>query len=618
MKKKKRSVLFAWTVSYLVVLTIPLITILLNYYLNIKTIKSEIYKANEIVLDNLANEIDRIMTEQEKVYSYIYGDPYFSSWVSHREKTPEFYSDAAKVSTQLVRFCRYSPDVNCLMYMVDENYIINNSSSNDARHIYQSLRNTFEDFPEYDEWMKQLSGDYNNEIFFGKYLNYITNQKCLVYADSLIFNGNRPVNIFISVPLEQMVSLTEPLKQKGYLAMVEDDTLEIISNEELNVSSELQKLICSGEDSFETEEYMGLVKKSSHKDIYYSMLIAQNDFWIQSTHIRNVFLVSIGLTLLIAFGVVSFLLKINFMPVSRLVKQVGSEPIRGNEFYHIELAYSKLKNENKSMQQIFKVQKEALRGSYLLSIMKGSRENLVKNEMDFFGFEEKKSVTLSGFLVMAEDYLLRFAVDNVFSELMEGEQFCYIEDGNYMLYLFFIDPERKREFDIKYDEKINQMCKFFEEKWNMNLKSHKTGYEEEISQIGILYQQIVEMFSVEFREKNGIQNISREARKIVADIIEYVEENFSNSNLNISSIAEFLDKNPKYISRVFRETTGEGMLDYVNKIRISKAKELIATRKYSIEEVGSIVGYTSNQTFRRIFIKIVGMTPGKYRDTLEN
>jgi AraC-like DNA-binding protein len=63
---------------------------------------------------------------------------------------------------------------------------------------------------------------------------------------------------------------------------------------------------------------------------------------------------------------------------------------------------------------------------------------------------------------------------------------------------------------------------------------------------------------------------------------------------------------------------GEGILDYVNRIRINKAKEIIATRRYSTEEAGKMVGYTSNQTFRRAFVKIVGMPPGKYSESLQN
>lgn len=95
MKQGKKSILFEWAGSYVIVLVISLITIFLNYYLNMETIRSEIYSANEVVLDNLGNEIDRIMAEQENLYNYLYVDDFFSSWVSHREQNPEFYYDAS-------------------------------------------------------------------------------------------------------------------------------------------------------------------------------------------------------------------------------------------------------------------------------------------------------------------------------------------------------------------------------------------------------------------------------------------------------------------------------------------------------------------------------------------
>lgn len=46
-----------------------------------------------------------------------------------------------------------------------------------------------------------------------------------------------------------------------------------------------------------------------------------------------------------------------------------------------------------------------------------------------------------------------------------------------------------------------------------------------------------------------------EGQGIVTDIVEYIRENYSDSNLNIASVAEFLNKNPRYISRIFREST---------------------------------------------------------------
>ena len=469
MKREKKSILFEWAGSYLIVLVIPLITIFLNYYLNMETIRSEIYSANEVVLDNLGTEIDRIMAERENLYNYLYTDVFFSSWVSHREKNPVFYYDASRLMTQIEYYLKYSSDVKCLIYMPDENYIVHNTSANNAKHIYIALSTIYEKFPEYDEWIELLSGKYNNEFMFARYVSSDTDKKCLVYADSLALSGNKPVNIFVNVSLENIAELTTALDSNAYLVMNYDEEVEVIGADDSFITPELKELICSSQENFETDEYMGIVKQSAYKGFSYCMLIAQEDFWTKSVHIRNAFLLSIVITLLVAFGAVSFLLRRNFMPVSRLLKNVSGERLHGNEFYQIELAYSRLKNENKSMQQILQGQKEALLGSYLLAVMKGRRKRLSDNEIDFFELQKEKSVILCGFCVSSEDELLRFAMDNVFSELMEREHFCRMEDGSYMLYLFFLESGMEEEFVINCDSRVAFMAEIFKEKWETNV-----------------------------------------------------------------------------------------------------------------------------------------------------
>lgn len=105
-------------------------------------------------------------------------------------------------------------------------------------------------------------------------------------------------------------------------------------------------------------------------------------------------------------------------------------------------------------------------------------------------------------------------------------------------------------------------------------------------------------------------------RAIVQRVIQYVEEHYADSNLNISTIAEGMERNPKYISRVFKEETQEGILDYMNRLRIKKARTLIKSGKFTLEQIGEMVGYASMKTFRRAFRKETGMTPAGYRDSL--
>ena len=104
----------------------------------------------------------------------------------------------------------------------------------------------------------------------------------------------------------------------------------------------------------------------------------------------------------------------------------------------------------------------------------------------------------------------------------------------------------------------------------------------------------------------------KEGKGIVAKVMKYVQENYADCNLNLNSVAEGLGKNSRYISRTFKEETQMGILDYINGVRIEKAKELMASHKYTTQEVAEAVGYANIRTFRRAFEKVTGKMPGVY------
>jgi AraC-like DNA-binding protein len=58
-------------------------------------------------------------------------------------------------------------------------------------------------------------------------------------------------------------------------------------------------------------------------------------------------------------------------------------------------------------------------------------------------------------------------------------------------------------------------------------------------------------------------------------------------------------------------------VDYLNKYRIRKAKELLGMTRTTIKEIGNITGFYSDHTFIRVFKKHENCTPGQYRDRVQ-
>jgi len=108
------------------------------------------------------------------------------------------------------------------------------------------------------------------------------------------------------------------------------------------------------------------------------------------------------------------------------------------------------------------------------------------------------------------------------------------------------------------------------------------------------------------------QKWQTESKDIVLKIKEYVHANYTNQDLCVNSIANAIDRNPAYLSRVFKENTGEGLLDYINSCRINRAHELMQTDNHTLTEIAEMVGYPNARAFRRAFTKLVGELPSKY------
>jgi two-component system response regulator YesN len=101
---------------------------------------------------------------------------------------------------------------------------------------------------------------------------------------------------------------------------------------------------------------------------------------------------------------------------------------------------------------------------------------------------------------------------------------------------------------------------------------------------------------------------------LIARVKAYIQERYKDANLNISMIGNHFDMKPTYLSKLFKDHTGEGLLDTINKMRIERAKHLITEKNKNINEVAGCVGFNDVNAFIRTFKKYEGTTPGKFKE----
>lgn len=102
---------------------------------------------------------------------------------------------------------------------------------------------------------------------------------------------------------------------------------------------------------------------------------------------------------------------------------------------------------------------------------------------------------------------------------------------------------------------------------------------------------------------------------VVQKMVAYINDNFSEIK-NVNQIAVYLNYNSSYLSTAFKKYTGYKTINYINKLRVEKAKEIIQQENISFVEVASLVGVENIYYFYRVFKKYTGMTMGKYSKML--
>ena len=95
-------------------------------------------------------------------------------------------------------------------------------------------------------------------------------------------------------------------------------------------------------------------------------------------------------------------------------------------------------------------------------------------------------------------------------------------------------------------------------------------------------------------------------------IVSFCTSNFS-ENLSLSLLEEKLHLNKYYISHLFSQKLGLRFNDYINSLRVSEACRYLLNSDNSITEISEMVGFNTQRTFNRAFIKATGITPGEYR-----
>jgi len=113
--------------------------------------------------------------------------------------------------------------------------------------------------------------------------------------------------------------------------------------------------------------------------------------------------------------------------------------------------------------------------------------------------------------------------------------------------------------------------------------------------------------------RNVIVKRGERTNDIIASAKEYIDQNYS-KDISLDDMSRNMNLSPYYFSKLFKEETGENFVEFLTRVRIDKAKDLLKLPDKSMKEICSEVGYGDPNYFSRIFKKVVGQTPTEFRE----
>jgi AraC-like DNA-binding protein len=230
--------------------------------------------------------------------------------------------------------------------------------------------------------------------------------------------------------------------------------------------------------------------------------------------------------------------------------------------------------------------------------------------------------------------MLHTAIGCVFSEMLGRSCDCYAcrYDDN----IFVIASRRDNdggETGTAFIEKIKNVCREGEavirERFSIQASVYISGLYSErqsgamnihdafeetmwgLSQIKDLHDRETVMIRQDIL--SGMAEDNNSAVPLHAEIVRYIDENYTNINLSLTLIADHFSLSKSYLFRTFKKGENCGILDYIHQRRVEEAKILLRGSGGGINDIASKIGYTNGLTLIRAFKRIEGVTPTVYR-----
>jgi AraC-like DNA-binding protein len=158
---------------------------------------------------------------------------------------------------------------------------------------------------------------------------------------------------------------------------------------------------------------------------------------------------------------------------------------------------------------------------------------------------------------------------------------------------------------VDVDEKL-RMGRYFEEIHQLASEANTIKKHARVSHI------VAALLLIMVNSYYNCEQDAESGRNVITVACQYVEENL-HLDLSVETLSDRVHLSKFYFIRLFKKHMGVSPYQYVQTTRINRAKELLITTNYRINEIAEMTGFSSPTRFTKLFSEMTGVTPTKFR-----
>lgn len=144
-----------------------------------------------------------------------------------------------------------------------------------------------------------------------------------------------------------------------------------------------------------------------------------------------------------------------------------------------------------------------------------------------------------------------------------------------------------------------------------SMQNRDNGYD--LNVIGLLWKLLGAFVSAPVISEG--EQINKSQRQKLKDVLSYIRKNID-KNITLEELAQVSGMSPRYFCRVFKSMTGRTPIEYVNYYRIETASQMLITTGESVTDIALNCGFNDMSYFSKMFKKLKGISPSKFRQAL--